>query len=137
MSLKLFRKDGSLSRDNAVPTVRLKDGIEGHLIEEILDHRFTADGLDEYKCKWVGVSDDITWEPATNLQSVPGLIKQFLRKTNGMNPRGSSRLRGQQHGANFVGSAIQRGTPELLINSFASAESQSELSSGEVVSPDW
>jgi hypothetical protein len=54
-----------------VPTVRLKDGTEGHLIDEILDHRFTVDGLDEYKCRWVGVADDITWEPATNLQSVP------------------------------------------------------------------
>ncbi|GMF60586.1 unnamed protein product [Phytophthora fragariaefolia] len=103
LSLKLFQKDTSSTRDNAVPTVRLKDGTEGHLIEDILEHRFGVDCLDEYKCKWVGAVDDITWEPATNLQSVPELIKQFLRKENGLNPRGSTRLRNKHHSANYIG----------------------------------
>ncbi|GMF20996.1 unnamed protein product [Phytophthora lilii] len=65
----------------------------GHLIEDILDHRLDKDGLDEYKCKWVGAIDDIAWEPVTNLKSVPRLIKQYLRRLNLLNPRGSKRIR--------------------------------------------
>ncbi|KAF4028591.1 hypothetical protein GN244_ATG19724 [Phytophthora infestans] len=53
MVLKKFRKDTTaVQRDSTIPTVRLKDGSEGHLIETILDHRISGDGGEQYKCKW-------------------------------------------------------------------------------------
>ncbi|KAK1940547.1 hypothetical protein P3T76_007998 [Phytophthora citrophthora] len=75
MVLKKFQKDKSKTqRDSKIRAVRLKDGTEGHLIETILDHRINKEVRETYKCKWVGRSDDITWEPTENLLSVPGRI---------------------------------------------------------------
>ena len=54
-----------------------------------------------------------------------------------MNPRGSLRVRWQQHAASFVRAASDQEMPELLVVSSSSAEYQSKLSSGEVVSPIW
>ncbi|KAE8897176.1 hypothetical protein PF003_g18803 [Phytophthora fragariae] len=68
MVLKKFRKDKSgAHRDSTIPTVRLQDGREDHLIEAILDHQIDEQGNETSKCKWVGRTDDITpAHPATN-----------------------------------------------------------------------
>ncbi|KAJ8523804.1 hypothetical protein ON010_g17314 [Phytophthora cinnamomi] len=97
MVLKRFVKDATgCSRDSTIPTVRLKDGSEGHLIEEIIDHRIKRDGTEQYRCKWVGKADDITWEPTTNLFSVPGLIREYHRRAKGLPIRVSKRLQDQK-----------------------------------------
>jgi hypothetical protein len=93
MVLKRFVKDTSgCVRDSTIPPVRLKDGSEGHLIETILDHRINREGTEQYKCKWVGRADDITWEPTSNLLSVPGLIREYHRKAKHLPIRVSKRL---------------------------------------------
>ncbi|KAF4149596.1 Chromo (CHRromatin Organization MOdifier) domain [Phytophthora infestans] len=100
MVLKKFRKDTTaVQRDSTTPTVRLKDGSEGHLIEIILDHRISGDNGEQYKCKWVGRNDDITWEPTANLMSVPGLIREYHRQANGLPMRTSKRLQAKHPSA--------------------------------------
>ncbi|KAG3235227.1 hypothetical protein PI124_g19735 [Phytophthora idaei] len=97
MVLKKFYKDQSgVNRDTTLPPVRLKDCSEGHLIESIIDHRITKKGVEEYKYKWVGRNDDITWEPTANVLSVPGLIKEFHRQANKLPTRLPTRLRNKK-----------------------------------------
>ena len=38
-------------------------------VDKILDHKFGARGVIQYKVKWLGyeAEDDLTWEPAANL----------------------------------------------------------------------
>ncbi|POM78480.1 Retrovirus Polyprotein [Phytophthora palmivora] len=96
MVLKKFRKDTtSFRRETTLPPVRLKDGTEGHLIETILDYKITDKG-EQYKCKWVGRSNDITWEPTENLLSVPGLIREYHRKVNKIPSRASIRIKNKK-----------------------------------------
>lgn len=40
-----------------------------YVVDKILEHKFAARGVVQYKVKWLGYDDeaDITWEPAENL----------------------------------------------------------------------
>ncbi|OWZ06181.1 Retroelement [Phytophthora megakarya] len=97
VELSLHPKDKSgTSRDTTLPPVRLKDGTEGHLIEAVAGHRINKKGEEEYQCKWVGLDNDVTWEPTQNLLSVPGLIREFLRKANKLPTRASTRLKNKK-----------------------------------------
>lgn len=105
MVLKKFQRDTTgIQRDSTIPTVRLKDGTEGHLIEAIIDHRITKHGVEQYRCKWVGRDNDITWEPTKNLLSVPGLIREYHRKSHGRPLRTSLRLKNKHklHAAHSI-----------------------------------
>ena len=61
-------------------------------MESILDHRIKNNRV-EYKIKWVGYSkNDSTWEPETNLESCPDILKNYKISKRLVEP--SSKLKG-------------------------------------------
>lgn len=90
-SLRPYHQDKDPRRESILPTVLLKDGSEGHLVDEVIDHRIGANG-DEYLIKWTGQRNP-TWEPRSNLDGVTGLIQVYLRKMNNLPTRIMQRRR--------------------------------------------
>ncbi|GMF47806.1 unnamed protein product [Phytophthora lilii] len=61
--------------EQTISKVRLPDGTEGELVEDIVGFR-RRKGKPEYHVKWLGQSR-LTWEPLENLQYVPDLVRNF------------------------------------------------------------
>jgi transposase InsO family protein len=64
--------------DQAVFKVRLPDGTEGELVEDIVGYRH-RNGRAEYHVKWLGQSQ-LTWEPRENLEYVLDLVNRFHQR---------------------------------------------------------
>ncbi|KAE8953787.1 hypothetical protein PR001_g32163 [Phytophthora rubi] len=64
--------------DQTVFKVRLPDGSEGELVEDIVGYR-RRHGRKEYHVKWLGQSK-LTWEPQENLNYVQDLIARYHQR---------------------------------------------------------
>ncbi|KAE8910420.1 hypothetical protein PF005_g31751 [Phytophthora fragariae] len=64
--------------DQTVFKVRLPDGSEGELVEDIVGYR-RRHGRKEYHVKWLSQSK-LTWEPQENLNYVQDLIARYHQR---------------------------------------------------------
>lgn len=75
--LRRYIEDTTPGRVNRVPRLITKDGDDGHQVKSILGQR-KRQGRQQYLVQWFDSSIEPSWEPASALGQVQGLIDQFL-----------------------------------------------------------